>query len=275
MMTFQKVVKYLAFALAIFLVVAIISGILSAIGLFGGLFDGEDLTGELKTYPVNGEIRNLEIEVNAADLCIKEGDAFSVESNLKKLKVEEKNGHLTVKDTAKNSIWGSGSYKDPVLTIYVPKGTVFENIDLTTGAGRLTVDTLSAESIELELGAGEVTIENLIATRSADIDGGAGQVTVKGGALNCLDIDMGVGELDLTSALSGDCKLDMGVGEANITLIGSKDDYRLDIEKGIGSISVDGKDVSDYGSSGNGANRVEIHGGIGAINVRFEEISVE
>ena len=149
MTTFQKVVKYLAFALAIFLVVAIISGILSAIGLFGGLFDGEDLTGELKTYPVNGEIRNLEIEVNAADLCIKEGDAFSVESNLKKLKVEEKNGHLTVKDTAKNSIWGSGSYKDPVLTIYVPKGTVFENIELTTGAGRLTPCQPKASSLSL------------------------------------------------------------------------------------------------------------------------------
>ncbi len=275
MTTFQKVVKYLAFVLAIFLVAAIIGGILSAIGLFGGFFEGEDLTGELKTYPVNGEIRNLEIEVNAADLRIKEGEAFSVESNLKNLKVEEKNGHLTVKDTTKNSLWGSGSYKDPVLTIYVPKGTVFENIDLTTSAGRLTVDTLSAESIFLELGAGEVTIEKLIATRYADIDGGAGQVTVKGGTLNGLDIDMGVGELNLTSALSGDCRLDMGVGESNITLIGSKEDYRLDIEKGIGSISVDGKDLSDYGSSGNGACRVEISGGIGAINVRFEEISAE
>lgn len=274
MTTFQKIVKYLALAIAISLIAMIIGGIVSAIGLFGG-FRGEELTGEMKTYSVSAEIQELDIEVSAADLYIKEGEIFSIESNLKNLKVEEKNGRLIIKDTTKSHLLSSGSYKSPVLTIYVPKGTVFENIDLTTGAGRLTVDSLSAESIDLELGAGEVTIEKLIATRSANIEGGAGQVTVKGGSLNCLDIDMGVGELNLTSALSGDCNLDMGVGESNITLIGSKDDYRLDIEKGIGSISVDGKSVSDYGSSGNGANCVEIHGGIGAINVRFEEISVE
>ena len=83
------------------------------------------------------------------------------------------------------------------------------------------------------------------------------------------------GELNLTSAFSGECKLDMGVGESNITLIGNKDDYKLDLEKGLGSITVDGKDVSDFGSSGNGTNKVDISGGIGAINVRFEEEKTE
>ena len=100
-------------------------------------------------------------------------------------------------------------------------------------------------------------------------------MTVLGGALKNLDLDMGVGELNLTSAFSGDCKFDMGVGKSNVTLIGSRDDYTLDIEKGIGSVPVDGQDVSDFGSSGNGTNRVEISGGIGAINVSFEEAVAE
>ena len=80
---------------------------------------------------------------------------------------------------------------------------------------------------------------------------------------------MGLGQLNLTSALTGDCNLDSGVGEMNVTLLGSKDDYELDIEKGIGNITVDGKNVTDFGSSGNGANEVDIHGGVGAINVCF------
>ena len=71
------------------------------------------------------------------------------------------------------------------------------------------------------------------------------------------------------AALLGGCELDMGVGEANITLIGSKDDYALDIESGVGGVRVDGTSVTDYGSSG--ANRVEINGGVGAIDIRFRE----
>lgn len=40
MTTLQKVIKYLAIALAIFLTVTIIGGILSAVGLFGGSLRG-------------------------------------------------------------------------------------------------------------------------------------------------------------------------------------------------------------------------------------------
>ena len=275
MTTFQKVIKYLAIAFAIFLIVTIIGGILSAIGLFGGFITGDAVTEDMQTYSVNTGIRILDIEINAADLYIKEGEAFSVESNLKNLKVDDNNGRLTIKDLTKNKRFGGYSYENAVLTIYVPVGTVFENVNITTGAGRLTVDNLSAETIDFELGAGEVSIGSLVATKSADIEGGAGRITVSGGALKNLDMDMGVGELNLTSAFSGECKLDMGVGESNITLIGNKDDYKLDLEKGLGSITVDGKDVSDFGSSGNGTNKVDISGGIGAINVRFEEEKTE
>ena len=78
----------------------------------------------------------------------------------------------------KNKLFGGGSYENAVLTIYVPVGTVFENVNITTGAGRLTVDNLSAETIDFELGAGEVSIGSLVATKSADIEGGAGRITV-------------------------------------------------------------------------------------------------
>ena len=82
---------------------------------------------------------------------------------------------------------------------------------------------------------------------------------------------MGMGELNLTAALLGDSDLNFGVGESNVTLIGSKDDYKVDIEKDIGNITVDGKTVTDFGSSGNGKNYIEIEVGIGTINLKFQE----
>lgn len=265
MTTLQKVIKYLAIAFAIFLTVSIVGGVLSAVGLFGGLFSSDAVLEDVKIYSVASEIHNLNIEINAADLFVKEGEAFAVESNLKHLKVEEKGGRLTVEETKRFG----GTYNGAVLTVYIPAGTVLESVNLTTGAGRLTIDSLSSGTLDFELGAGEVSIASLIATKSVDIEGGAGRITIADGALKDLELEMGVGQLNLTSALTGNCKLDLGVGESNLTLIGNKDDYRLDLEKGIGNITVDGTSVTDYSSSGNGTNAVEINGGIGAINVKF------
>lgn len=267
MTTMQKMIKYLAIAFAIILSVSIIGGILSAVGLLGGVFAWDTATDELKTYAVTSEIKNLNIEINAADLTIQEADSFSVESNLKYLKVEEKDGTLIVEETRKFS----GTYTDAILKIYVPAGTVFEEVDLTTGAGRLTISNLTSGILDFDLGAGDVSIDSLVATKSSDIDGGAGRITISDGMLNDLDLEMGVGQLNLTAALTGNCQMDMGVGESNITLIGSKEDYKLDLEKGLGNITIDGKSVSDYGSSGIGTNEVEINGGIGSINVNFKE----
>lgn len=222
---------------------------------------------ETKTYEIMSEIHSLDIHINAADFKIVSADEFSVKSNLKYLSVSEKDGVLKIEDEAKSN----SNYANPVLTLYVPNGTVFNDVDIETGAAKMTVDTLSASSVELKLGAGDVRFESLNASAEVDIKGGAGQITIVSGTLNDLSLEMGMGELNLTAAVFGDSDLKFGVGESNVTLIGSEDDYKVDIEKGIGSITVDGKTVTDYGSSGNGQNHIEIEGGVGAINLKFQE----
>ena len=222
---------------------------------------------ETKTYEITSEIHSLDIRINAADFKIVSADEFSVESNLKYLSVSEKDGVLKIADEAKSN----SNYSNPILTLYVPNDTVFDDVDIETGAAKITVDTLSASSIELKLGAGDVRFESLNASSEVDMKGGAGQITIVGGTLNDLSLEMGMGELNLTAAVLGESDLKFGVGESNVTLIGSKDDYKVDIEKGLGSITVDGKTVTDFGSSGNGQNHIEIEGGIGAIHLEFQE----
>ena len=267
----KKVWVILLSALAVCLTAAIVCGILSVVGALDSDRAETDATGELKTYAVASGISELKIHINAADITIKEGGRFSVESNLKNLTVEEKNGCLILKDLTTIKLSGSNAYQDAVLTIYVPAGTVFDSIDLKTGAGRVSAGELLAETVDIELGAGDALIDTLVAAKSADIEGGAGRITISGGALHDLELEMGVGQLNLTSALTGKCQLELGIGESNITLVGNRADYALDIEKGIGEVRADGKPVSDFGSSGNGTAEVEIHGGIGAIYVEFKE----
>lgn len=225
---------------------------------------------EAKTYEITAQIRSLDIRINAADLKIEYGEKCSVVSNLKDLEVTENNGTLTLKELTRAKVsFGDDLYEGAMLTVYLPAGTELERVGLFTGAGRFTVDTLSAQRIDLELGAGDVAIGSLFITGSADMKGGAGRITVSGGRINDFDLEMGVGELDLTAALTGDCEMEMGVGDAKIILLGNREDYQLEISKGIGAISVDGNEVPGLDSSGSGANEIEISGGIGAIDVRF------
>lgn len=266
MTTFQKAVKYLAMAFAIFLIVSIFSGIFSAVGLLGGL--GESgVADETKTYAVSGDVHDLKIEIGAADLTVKAGEVFSVESNLKYLSVETENGCLTLEETKKNGL----NYTDAVLTLYIPEGVTFGKINIVTGAGRLTAEVLSGDVLRLDLGAGQVQIGQLNANTRADIHGGAGQVTVSAGTLHDLDLDMGVGEVDLTAALTGSCELDYGVGEARLTLIGAREDYRIDFDKGLGSATIDGENMMDDKVYGNGENRIDIDGGVGGLRIQFRD----
>lgn len=221
--------------------------------------------GAPKDYPVSGEVRALRMDINAADLKIEQADKFHVESNLKHLTVSVQNGVLQIRQKDKVGV----SYTDAMLTLHVPEDTVFESVRIDTGAGKLTAEELRAERVDFSLGAGAMEIGYLETTKATDIEGGAGAIVIFDGSITDLDLEMGVGGLDLTAALLGECELSLGVGESKLTLSGSEEDYSVEIEKGLGDITVNGEQVSSYRTMGDGRNRVEIEGGVGAIHLEY------
>ena len=222
---------------------------------------------EMKTYDVTKQINSLEVEIKAADFRIEQATEFSVESNLKYLSVKQENGVLKIVDEAK----GSSNFNNARLTIQIPTDKVFESVSIKTGAGKLTVDTLTTGTMTLRLGAGETRFNKLIATQSASIEGGAGKTTIASGAIINLTLEMGAGEFNLVSLLAGNNRLKFGIGESNVTLYGTRADYKVDVEKGVGSITVDGQSVTSFSCDGNSENFVKIEGGVGAINLRFQQ----
>ena len=53
-------------------------------------------------------------------------------------------------------------------------------------------------------------------------------------------------------------------------MLGSRELYKLKLEKGIGEVSVDGSLIEDDSTVGNGNNYIRIEGGIGSIKVNYE-----
>ena len=130
---------------------------------------------------------------------------------------------------------------------------------------------LNTQELNLSLGAGETTINDLNVTGNCDIDGGFGKVSILSGTIRNLDFDMGFGETNLTANLLGTNDIDTGVGSVNITLLGNKEKYQVDIDKGIGKVTLDGTKLDMNRLYGTGEDHIKIDGGVGSIKVNFEK----
>lgn len=271
MTTMQKIVKYLAMAFAIFLSVSIIAGICSALFTATYFISGLPL-GEMTERSVGSNYTSLKVDISASELEIKTGEKFGIKTNHKYLECKG-NGEVLEINERKPFLSVFNSGMKVVLTI--PDGTVFDYVDISAGAGSVTIDELFANKLDIDLGAGELNAGQINVIDSAEIDGGAGSVTINGGSLNNADVDMGVGELNLTSKLSGKSSIDYGVGETNLVLTGTADDYKIELDKGIGEATLDGKKMRDDSVYGAGENFVEIDGGVGELNITFTAESDE
>ena len=268
MTSLQKAVKYIAMTIAILLIVSIVGKFVKLGAAFNFIMDDSTEAISPKDIQIDGEeIEKLNIKINAADFSIKAGDKFDIESNSDNFTVKVKGSTLTISE--KKRIFYFNSY-NAKLVLTVPKDYNFSKAAIETGAGRLNIEELITEKLSLELGAGEVDIKKLYASKSADINGGTGKVTIADSTLSKLDLDMGVGELNFTGELTGKCEIETGVGKADIKLTGNAQDYRIEIDKGLGKATIDGVEMQDGSIYGNGNTELELIGGIGEIKLDFE-----
>lgn len=278
MTTAQKVIKYLALSFAIFLIVTIISGILGALYALSGVLGlqkedktikDETIKGEMSMINFeNSDVATLDIDVAFTNLIIKKGDILIAETNNKDINCKQNNQNLQIKEK-QHSLFSGNDKGD--LVVYIPENLEFEKVKINAGAGKIQIENINTENLYLELGAGETTIEKLNVTDDCKIESGAGKVSILSGNINELNLDMGVGKFEVTSAITGNSKINAGIGNLELNIQGDKENYTIKADKGIGSIKIDGKEVADDVTYGNGENTIKIDGGIGSINVDFED----
>lgn len=266
----QKTIKYLAIAFAIYLTFNIISGIMYGVSFIGNLFDNDknSVVEKLTDLVINSDTLLLDIDVSSSNIIIREGDTFKAESNNKYINSRQDNNKLYITERKINLL----NNKDNELIIYIPADFVMDAVLIDTGAGKVNIESLSTKELYLNLGAGKVDINNLNVLEKTKIDGGAGDLTINAIDIHNLDLSMGIGKLSLTSKLIGNSKIDCGVGEMNLSLIGTLDDYEISLDKGIGNALIDGNNMKDNNTYGIGINKIDIDGGIGSINIDFEDL---
>ena len=235
MTTLQKVIKYLAIGFAIFLCLIIINAIISGVQIVTDGFDfinnKKDEHTEVENYSNyiknNGDVTYLDVDVNASNLIIKTGDELAVKIEDKNIKISNENSKLKIIDKSKKIV--NNKVKDLVVTI--PEDMFFEKVNISTGAGKVSISGINTDSLEMELGAGKVEIGNIYSD-NAKIETGAGNVEIKNSSLNDLDLELGVGEINISAYITGNSSIESGIGSLNLNLLDSSSMYKFDLEKG-------------------------------------------
>ena len=260
----NKRVKYFAIGLAIFLILLIVSASIYGISfLYNIVTDKEEIIEVQPTKYLEERINALDIKLSASKLTITKGENNTLDTNNKYVKMEIKDGILYIKEE-KHKLFRKNKF---VVNITL-QDNIYDSIKLESGAGKFNIDSLRTNNLDFQFGAGAGVINNLEVYKNAKIESGVGSVQILDGELNNLDLDVGVGKFILNSDIKGKSKIEAGIGSLNINIKQPKENYTVSIDKGIGSIKIDGE-KSKNNNFGNGINILDIDGGIGSISINF------
>ena len=272
---FQKGVKFLAIFLSIFIIINIFTGIMFALSIISKIginknglsfnVNYEETTFNEKYYDVD----RLDIDVSAAVLTIKEGSEFEVNAkvDLNHFSSNLNNGTLKIKE---KSNWFLNKKIVPEITVYIPYSNKLKNLNINSGAGTVDIMNISAERFDFNQGAGRLIIDSS-SFKEINIDGGVGEIVIENSYLNDLDLESGVGKTTISSFISGLSEIESGVGEVNLNLLGNLSDYRIETEKGVGAIKINGENQPNNTILGTGENRLDVKSGIGSININVKK----
>lgn len=291
MTTLQKIIKYLSIIFGIFLIFVIISSILGIGYTVNKILSPnkhndikEEITNVIDDIKDNTndnsnneeptkdieltqeEFNNIKIDLTYSDLEINTGE-FKVKTNSDNIVTKTKDKTLIIKE--KNT-WNIKFKNKQKVILYLPSNIELTDVEINNGSGKLYIASIIANNIDLDLGAGSTNIDNIIASNT-DIDTDAGTLNIDNGIINNLDLDLGVGKTTINAKLTGKNKIDIGVGSFYLNILDNISNYKLKLNKGIGTIKVNDEEIKNDTTMGAGDNIINISGGVGSINIDFKE----
>lgn len=262
----QKLIKYLALAFAVFLIVSLALGAFGIIDAVLGTnirFPARD--DHFGFVPVSDSVTSVDVDISSAELRIVTGDSFSISSHNDSVTFSENGTRLTVTDGKKISFSSEG-----LVIIRIPEDKVFERVEISAGAGEIDVERLNTGILKMNLGAADIHIEDVYVTKEAHVSCAAGELTIKNGSINNFEADFSVIDARIQCELTGKSEIDFGIGEISLILPGTRDSYRFSIDKGVASAKLNGNSIKDSQTYGEGASIIDIDGAVGSITIKTE-----
>lgn len=229
----QKIIKYCALALAIFLIFIIVTTIAN-VGY--NILEKTDLINDsnsklLKNNIVisnnESEIREIDIDIKSSNIILKTAENFKVETNNKDIKYSYEDGKVLIKQNNVNK-WYLNKNNNGKLIFYIPSEISLEKINLNNNVGDVKIDFEKISN---------------------------------------LNIDLDVGDIFVKSMLGGKNIIKSNIGDINLELSLKQEDYKFEFDKDIGEVKLNNNKIKRDTITGDRNNNLKIKTNIGDIKI--------
>ena len=229
----QKIIKYCALALAIFLIFIIVTTIAN-VGY--NILEKTDLINDsnsklLKNNIVisnnESEIREIDIDIKSSNIILKTAENFKVETNNKDIKYSYEDGKVLIKQNNVNK-WYLNKNNNSKLIFYIPNEISLEKINLNNNVGDVKIDFEKISN---------------------------------------LNIDLDVGNIFVKSMLGGKNIIKSNIGDINLELSLKQEDYKFELDKDIGEVKLNNNKIKRDTITGDRNNNLKIKTNIGDIKI--------
>lgn len=239
-------------------------------------------------------VKELDIELGACTLYLQESADdqiyIFVDGNALKHYYLVDGSTLRIKNTGRTKITG----KSDKVCLQLPKDFMFDEADVTLGAGLMEGGALRAGDLSLEVGAGTCSLDEIsgnevsldvgagkIKTKMLDaaelkLNVGAGEFRLKGVSVTeKLDLELGMGNAEIDGTVTGNMNVDCGMGNVTMRLAGSEDDHAYEVDCGMGSVEIGGRSYGGFATEqkwNSGQDSVfEIECNMGNVKLSFDK----
>lgn len=229
----QKIIKYCALALAVFLIFIIVTTIAN-VGY--NILEKTDLINDsnsklLKNNIVisnnESEIREIDIDIKSSNIILKTAENFKVETNNKDIKYSYEDGKVLIKQNNVNK-WYLNKNNNSKLIFYIPSEISLEKINLNNNVGDVKIDFEKISN---------------------------------------LNIDLDVGDIFVKSMLGGKNIIKSNIGDINLELSLKQEDYKFEFDKDIGEVKLNNNKIKRDTITGDRNNNLKIKTNIGDIKI--------
>ena len=177
-----------------------------------------------------------------------------------------------------DSLLGSGSVHTeycPDITITIPKGATFEQMNIYLAAGLLNAHQLEAKEMHLEVDAGSLKVFHLAAQEFLTVKNGAGEVVLYDATASNLVVEQGLGSIEITGDIKGYNTIKGGVGEIDVNLTKRPEiNFNYKVSGGLGEVEIGDRNIrgsaENFSFDRDTADYFEIDCGIGRIEIDID-----